>query len=95
MSRDSVGGITTGYGLKDLGVGVRVPVGSRIFFFSTSRPPLESTQFPLQGVLGAFSPGAKRPGREADHSLPSSADINKEVDLYIHFPIRLHDVVLH
>jgi hypothetical protein len=28
---DSVVGITTGYGLDDWGVGVRVPVGSRIF----------------------------------------------------------------
>jgi hypothetical protein len=29
-SRDNVVGIATGYGLDDLGVGVRVPVGSRI-----------------------------------------------------------------
>jgi hypothetical protein len=30
-SRDSVVGIATGYGLDERGVGVRVPVGSRIF----------------------------------------------------------------
>jgi hypothetical protein len=30
-NRDSVVGITTGYGLDDRGVGVRVPVGARIF----------------------------------------------------------------
>jgi hypothetical protein len=30
-SRDSVVGIANGYGLDDRGVGVRVPVGSRIF----------------------------------------------------------------
>jgi hypothetical protein len=30
-SRDSVVGIATGYGLDDRGVGVRVPVWSRIF----------------------------------------------------------------
>jgi hypothetical protein len=35
--RDSVVGITTGYGLDDRGVGVRVPVGLRIFF-SPRRP---------------------------------------------------------
>jgi hypothetical protein len=29
-SQDSVVGIATGYGLDDRGVGVRVPVGSRI-----------------------------------------------------------------
>jgi hypothetical protein len=30
MGRDSAVGIATGYGLDDLGVGVPVPVGSRI-----------------------------------------------------------------
>jgi hypothetical protein len=36
-SRDSSVGIMTGYGLGDLEVGVRVPVGSRIF--SSPRRP--------------------------------------------------------
>jgi hypothetical protein len=36
-SRDSAIGIATGYGLDDQVVGVRVPVGSRIF--SSPRPP--------------------------------------------------------
>jgi hypothetical protein len=36
-SRDSVVGIATSYGLDDRGVGVRVPVGSRIFC-SPNRP---------------------------------------------------------
>jgi hypothetical protein len=31
QSRDSVVGVETGYGLDDRGVGVRVPVESRIF----------------------------------------------------------------
>jgi hypothetical protein len=31
MSQDSSVGIATGYGLDDGGVGVRVPVGARIF----------------------------------------------------------------
>jgi hypothetical protein len=60
-SRDSVVGIATGYGLDDRGVGVRVPVGSRIFSTS-SKPALGSTQPPSQWV-----PGVTRPGREADH----------------------------
>jgi hypothetical protein len=34
--------------------------------------------------------GVKRPGREADNSLPTSV----EVDLYIHSPIRLHGVIV-
>jgi glutamine synthetase len=37
MSRDSVVGIATSYGLDDRGVGVRVPVGSRILT-SPNRP---------------------------------------------------------
>jgi hypothetical protein len=35
--RDGAVGIATGYGLDDRGIGVRVPVGSRIFF-SPRRP---------------------------------------------------------
>jgi hypothetical protein len=31
VCRDCVDGIATGYGLDDLGVGVRIPVRSRIF----------------------------------------------------------------
>jgi hypothetical protein len=36
-SRDSIVGTATGYGLDDRGIGVRVPVGSRIF--SSPRRP--------------------------------------------------------
>jgi hypothetical protein len=36
-----------------------------------------ATQRPLQWVLGALSPGLKRPGREAHHSSPTSAEIKK------------------
>jgi hypothetical protein len=35
--RDSIVGLATGYGLDDRGVGVRVPLGSRIF--SSPRRP--------------------------------------------------------
>jgi hypothetical protein len=66
-SRDSVVGIATGYELDDGGVGVRVPVGSRIFSTS-SRPALGPTQPPIQWLPAALSPGVKRPGREADDS---------------------------
>jgi hypothetical protein len=33
-------------------------------------------------------------GREADHSHSSSSEVKEWVDLYLHFPIRLHGVVL-
>jgi hypothetical protein len=72
-SRDSAVGIATGYGLDDRGVGVRVPVGSRIFFYSTSsRPALGPMQPLIQWVSRALSPGVKRPGSEADHKPPTS-----------------------
>jgi hypothetical protein len=32
----------------------------------------------------------KRPGSEADHSPPSSAEVKECVELYLHSPIRLH-----
>jgi hypothetical protein len=60
--------IATGYGLDDKGVGVRVPVESRIFCTS-SRVVVGSTHW----VPEASSPGVKRPVHEADHSSPTSA----------------------
>jgi len=48
----------------------------------------------VQGVSGALSLGVKRPGREADHSPPSSAEVKEQVEINLHSPIRLHGVVL-
>jgi hypothetical protein len=46
------------------------------FLLSTSsRPVLGPTQSPIQLVPGAFSPGVKRPGREANHSPPTIAEV--------------------
>jgi hypothetical protein len=42
------------------------------------------TSYPI-GTRGFFS-GGKRPGREADHLLPFSAEIKEWVKLYIHSP---------
>jgi hypothetical protein len=39
----------------------------------------------LMGTRG-FSLGVKRPGREADHSPPSSAEVKEWVKLYLHSP---------
>jgi hypothetical protein len=47
--------------------------GKIFIFFTASRPPLEHIQ-PIQWVPGALFPGVKRPGLEADHSPPSSAE---------------------
>jgi hypothetical protein len=46
-------------------------------FFTSSRPALESTELPNQWVPVAVSPGVKRPGREAEHSPPASAEVKK------------------
>jgi hypothetical protein len=47
-----------------------------IFLFTTvSRTVLGPTQPPIQWVPWALSLGVKRPGREADHSPPSSVEV--------------------
>jgi hypothetical protein len=77
-SRVSSGSIVSDYGLDDRAIGVRSPAGAKDFFplASVSRPALGSTQPPVQWVPGVLSPGAKvRPGRDADHSPPSSAEV--------------------
>jgi hypothetical protein len=51
---------------------------------------LGPTQPPIQWVPGVLSLGVNRPGREADHPPPSSAE-DECVELYFHSPIRLHD----
>jgi hypothetical protein len=76
--RDSSVGIALGYGLDDRDSRVRFLAGLGIFLFTTaSRTALAPTQPPIQWVSGALSLGVKRPGREADHSPPSSAEVKE------------------
>jgi hypothetical protein len=64
----------TGWMIGVLGFDSRWGLG--IFLFTTvSRMALGHTQPPMQWVPGALSLGVKRPGREADHSPPSSAEV--------------------
>jgi hypothetical protein len=65
-----------------------------VLFTTSSRTALGRTQPPIQWVPGALSLRVKRPGREADHSPPSSAEVKEWVELYLHSPIRFHGVVL-
>jgi hypothetical protein len=49
-----------------------------LFLLSTSsRPALGFTQPHIQWIPGVLSTGVKRPGREAGHSPPASAEVNK------------------
>jgi hypothetical protein len=69
--------IVPDYGLD----GVRSSAGAKDFFSlsSVSRPALGPTQPPVQWVPGVLSPGVKaRPGRDAEHSPPSSAEVVNE-----------------
>jgi hypothetical protein len=79
--------IATGYGLDNWMIGVRFPVGAGNFFFNTmSSLALGPTQPPIHWIPGALSLGVKRPGREADHSPPSSAKVKECMELYFHSP---------
>jgi hypothetical protein len=69
--------------------------GLGIFFFATvSRMALGPTQPPTQWVPETLFLGAKRPGREADHSSGSSAEVKNAWSYTSTPPMRLHGVVL-
>jgi hypothetical protein len=70
-------GIAIGYWLGDREVEVRVPVGSRIFASSYRSDRLWGPPNLLYNGTGSSFPRVKRPGREADHSPPTSADVKK------------------
>jgi hypothetical protein len=53
---------------------------------------LGPTQAPIQRVRVFRALGVKRPGREADHSPPSSAEVEECVELFLTPPIRLRSV---
>jgi hypothetical protein len=76
--RDCSVGIAMGYGLDHLGSRVRFLAGARNFsLHHRVRTTLGSIQPPIQWVLGALFLGVKRPGREADYSPPSSAEVKE------------------
>jgi hypothetical protein len=71
----SVVGIATAYGLNGPGIESRW----KRDFPHLSRPALRPTQPPVQW-------GKVRPGRDADPSSPSSAEVKNRVELYLYSP---------
>jgi hypothetical protein len=90
-SRDSSVGITTGYELD--GRGSSPGMGKIAHFSTTSRQALGPTQPPNECVPWAISQGVNVPGREADHYL-HLVPRSRMVELYLHFTVCLHGVVL-
>jgi hypothetical protein len=84
---------TTGWTIGVLGFDSRRELGNFLFTTAT-RMALGPTQRPIQWVAWALSLGVKRPGREANHSSPSSAEVKKAWIYTSTPPTRLHGVVL-
>jgi hypothetical protein len=76
-SRDRVVGIATGYGLDDREVGVRVVMVQEFFLLCIVQTGSEVHTTSYTMGTGSAFPGVKRPGPEADHSLPTNAEVNK------------------
>jgi hypothetical protein len=76
----SSGSIVSGYGLDDRAIGVRSPAGAKDFSSNlcvqtgSGAHPASCTV----GTGGPFPGGKARPGRDADHSPPSSAEVVNE-----------------
>jgi hypothetical protein len=79
-SRVSSGSIVSDYGLDDRTIGVRSPEGAKdlssILCVQTGSGahPASCTM----GTEGPLTGGKARPGRDADHSPPSSAEVENE-----------------
>jgi hypothetical protein len=76
----SSGSIVSAYGLDDRAIEVRSPAEAKDFFSNlcvqtgSGAHPASRTK-----ATGGHFPGAKsRPGRDADHSPPSSAEVENE-----------------
>jgi hypothetical protein len=68
------------YGLEDREIGVRSPAGAKDFSFSlwVQTGSGAHTASCTMGTVGPFPGGKARPGRDADHSPLSSAEVVNE-----------------
>jgi hypothetical protein len=79
-SRVSSGSIVSDYGLDDRAIGVRSPAEAKDFS-SILCVQTVSEAHPASctmGTRGPFPGGKARPGRDADHSPPYSAEVVNE-----------------
>jgi hypothetical protein len=79
-SRVSSGSIVSDYGLDDRAIGVRLPAGAKDFssiLCVQTGSGAHPASCPM-GTGGPFPGGKARPGRDADHSPPSSAEVENE-----------------
>jgi hypothetical protein len=79
-SRVSSVSIVSDYGLDDRAIGVRFPAGSKYFssILCVQTGLCGPPSLLYNGYRGPFPGGKKRPGRDADHSTPSSAEVVNE-----------------
>jgi hypothetical protein len=80
VSRVNSGSIVSDYGLDDRAIGVRSLVGEKDFssiLCVQTGSGAHPGSCPM-GTGGPFPGGKARPGREADHSPPSSAEVVNE-----------------
>jgi hypothetical protein len=90
--RGSAVGIVTGYGLDGWGVGVRVPLGSRIFISPYRPDRFWGPPNLLSNVYGGSFPGGKAPGQWSLHSPPTGTEVKKH--WYTHpLTMRLHGLI--
>jgi hypothetical protein len=80
MSRISSGSIVSDYGMDDRAIGVRSQAGAKDFSSSlcvqtgSGAHPASCTM----GTEGPFPGGKARMGRDADHTSPSSAEVDNK-----------------
>jgi hypothetical protein len=77
----------SGYGLDDRAIGVRYPAGAKDFSSSLCVQTGSGAHpaYCTMGTGGPFPGGKARPGCDADHSPPSSAEVENE-ELYLLSP---------
>jgi hypothetical protein len=88
MNRGSSVSVVSEYGLDDWAIGVWCPTQAKDFS-SILRVQSGSAAHPASYPMGTWSPfpmGKARPGRDIDHSPPSSAEDKNEYKLYLLSP---------